>query len=229
MPSKNAPRATTVPVDMEHGYRDQITPSASSSLTPEEPGSKAATPTPRRSLEIEEHVPRHRASHTPRTWARFETKLPAPVARYSRVVVNWIRGPEPPRAHHINPLFERIQTFPVRQLARLPRWARGCVWIVAFVIWAVLFAVILINYSLPSNIGGFGAPVTLSCVTNLWYNSLSPVACHDSNTPTGPAPSRADLTVATVSPSPIPRLRSIARPTASAHKSSTREPLATHL
>jgi hypothetical protein len=178
MPSKNAPHTTTVPVDIEHGYRDQITPSASSSLTPKDLRSKAATPTPRRSLEIEENVPRQRASHTSRTWARLETKLPAPVAQYSRIVVNWIRGPESPRAHRINPLFERIQTFPARQLARLPRWARGCVWIVAFVIWAVLFAVILTNYSLPSTIGGFGAPVTLSCVTNLWYMIHPPPLQH---------------------------------------------------
>jgi hypothetical protein len=232
MPSKNAPHATTVPVDVEPGYPDHITPSASSSLTPEEPRSKAATLIPRRSLDIEEHVPRQRASHASRTWARLDTTLPAPVIRYSRAAVNWIKGPEPPRAHRINPLFERLQTFPARQLARLPRWARACVWIVGFVIWAVLFAVILTNYSLPSNIAGFGAPVTLSCVTNLWYGirpTRRPVACQNINTPPGPAPNRADSMAATVSPLPIPRLPSIARPTASAPRSSTREPLATHL
>jgi hypothetical protein len=168
MPSKAAPHTTTVSVDVEHGHGDHITPSTLSSRTPDEPRSKAATPTPRRSLEIEETAPHHRPCHTRHTWARLEAKLPAPIARCSRAVVNWTRGPEPPRFYRIAPLFERIQTFPARWLARLPPWLLICMYIAVFVVWAVLFAVILTNYSLPSNIGGFGAPVTLSCVTNLW-------------------------------------------------------------
>jgi hypothetical protein len=170
MPSKHAPHTTctTVPMDVEHGHGDHITPSTLSSRTPDEPRSKAATPTPRRSLEIEETAPRHPTCRAQQTWARLGAKLPAPIARCSRGVAKWIRGPEPPRVYRIAPLLERIQTLPVRRLARLPPWALVCMYMTAFVTWAVLFAVILTNYSLPSNIGGFGAPVTLSCVTNLW-------------------------------------------------------------
>ena len=166
MPSKG-PRAATR--DVEHGSRDAITPSASSSLTPEEPRSKAATPTPRRSLEVEDAAPGNRSLRARRIWTRLETKLPAPVARWSRKAAGWLKGPEPPRIYRITPFLERIQTFPVRQLARLPQWVRACLYLVAFVLWAVLFAVILTNYSLPTNLAGFGAPVPLSCVTNLWY------------------------------------------------------------
>jgi hypothetical protein len=167
MPSKGPNAATTASIDLEHGDRDRITPSGSSSLTPDGPRSKAATPRP--SLEIEEVVPRHRARHTQRIWMRLEAKLPAPVRKCGRQTVAWLEGPKPPRKHCIKPFFECVQTFPARLPGRLPAWARLIIYIVLFVIWAVIFGVILTNYSLPSNIGGFGAPARLSCVTNLWY------------------------------------------------------------
>lgn len=165
MPTKDGPRATTR--DLEHGDRDAITPSASSSLTPEEPRSKAATPTTRRSLEVED-APLHRSVLRRRVWLKLETKLPAPVARCSRKVSGWLKGPEPPRTYRITPIFERVQTIPTRALARLPQWARLGMYLGGFVLWAVLFGVILTNYSLPTNFVGYGAPVPLSCVANLW-------------------------------------------------------------
>jgi hypothetical protein len=168
MPSKSAANATTVPIDLEHGDRDAITPSASSSLTPNEPRSKAATPTRRRSLEIEDVAPRHHTFQTPRIWTKLEARLPAPVVRWNHKVVDWVKGPVPARPYYITPLFERIQTLPVRLLARLPRWVQAGVYAAAFVLWAVLFGVIITNYSMPTNLAGFGAPVALSCVTNLW-------------------------------------------------------------
>jgi hypothetical protein len=168
MPAKG-PHATTT--DLEHGNRDAITPSASSSLTPDGPRSKAATPTPRRSLEIEDAVPRHQTSQAQRIWTKIEARLPAPIARYGDEAVAWLKGPEPPRTYRITPFLERSQTFPVRMLARLPQWSRACIYIVAFVVWAVLFGVILTNYSITTNFAGFGPPVPLSCVTTLWYIS----------------------------------------------------------
>jgi phosphatidylserine synthase len=71
--------------------------------------------------------------------------------------------------HRIDPIFERIQTLPVRLLARLPRWMRVCIYAIACVVWTVLFGVIITNYSLPTNFAGFGSPVGLSCVASLWY------------------------------------------------------------
>jgi hypothetical protein len=165
--SAKEPRVATR--DVEHGSRDAITPSASSSFTPEEPRSKAATPTPRQSLEIEEPAQQQRPSSARRTWTNLEARLPAPVARCSRKTVAWFKGPEPPKIYHITPFLERFQSFPVRLLGRLPRWVRACIFLVAFVLWAVLFAVILTNFSTPTNFAGYGAPVALSCVTTLWY------------------------------------------------------------
>ena len=164
MPLKSAV-ATTSPVhdDIE---RNQTTPGSSSSATPNHDRSKNATP--RRSLDFEDVVPHQPSSRPERTWSQFVAKLPAPVTRHGRKVGDWVKGPQPPRPHTIKPLLERVQTFPVRLLVRLPSWGRLVVYAVAFVVWAVLFAVILTNYSLPTNFAGFGAPVALSCVSNLW-------------------------------------------------------------
>jgi hypothetical protein len=35
-------------------------------------------------------------------------------------------------------------------------------------LWLVLFGVLLSKDSLPSNIGGFGTPIRLSCTARLW-------------------------------------------------------------
>lgn len=171
MPLKS-PVATSVPIDdIEHGTRDHTTPGSSSSATPNPDGSKAVTPVSRRSLEFEDATHDRPSSRPQRIWTQFVAKLPAPVTRCSRKVVDWTKGPQPPRPYTITPLLERFQTLPVRLLGRLPPWARLCIYAVAFVLWAVLFAVILTNYSLPTNFAGFGAPVALSCVSNLWYVS----------------------------------------------------------
>lgn len=167
MPHKS-PVATTVPVD-DDIERNQTTPDSSSSATPNHDRSKAVTPVSRRSFEIEDGASRRPSSRPERIWSQLVAKMPAPATRYGRKVVEWVKGPQPARPHAIKPVLERFQTFPVKLLGRLPPWARLVVYAVAFVLWAVLFAVILTNYSLPTNFAGFGAPVALSCVSNLWY------------------------------------------------------------
>jgi hypothetical protein len=173
---KSEPAATTIPVDLELGNHDydEITPSASYSITPDEPRSKRATPTPRHpdSLEVDDVGTRDRSLRRPRLWMRAEQKVPAPVARWSRKAVKCIRGPSPSRSYRITPLFEGVQALPARLLARLPQWVRVCIFAVAFVLWAIIFAVILTKYGLPADIEGLGAPVRLSCVDNLWYVRL---------------------------------------------------------
>ncbi|KAF1845912.1 uncharacterized protein K460DRAFT_338648 [Cucurbitaria berberidis CBS 394.84] len=178
IPSNIARNTTTAPVDLdvEHGTHDhdRITPSGSSSSTPDDSGSKAATPNARRSLEIEDARPRHRSMFGSRWRRSVGDKIPAPVARYGNKMVNWIRGPQPPRTYRIAPFFERWQTFPVRLLARLPKWLRICIYAISCILWIILFGVILSDYSLPSNFGGVGAPVSLGCVSSLWP---SPQSC----------------------------------------------------
>lgn len=102
-------------------------------------------------------------------YARIREKLPAPVTRMSQKVVDWVKGPQPPTKHAIKPLLERVQTFPVRVLGRLPSWMRVGLYGGGCVLWVVLFAVILTQNSMPNDIAGYGAPTELSCVANLWY------------------------------------------------------------
>lgn len=54
-------------------------------------------------------------------------------------------------------------------LGRLPKLIAIGTYGVACLLWAVLFGVIVSEASLPGDIGGFGAPVKLSCVAQLWY------------------------------------------------------------
>lgn len=179
IPPRSAATATTVPgaLDLEHGRPDHdpdpITSSGSSQSTPDGTPLKVVTPTRRRSLEIEDAGPRHQSRFAPQ-WRKIEEKVPAPVTRWARKGVRWIKGPEPSRTYRITPVLERWQTLPVRLLARLPKWLRICIYGIACILWIVIFGVVISDYSLPTNIGGFGAPVRLSCVNNLWP---SPQGC----------------------------------------------------
>jgi hypothetical protein len=165
--AKSAATATAAPVDLESGgSRDQIAASGSSSFTPDDTPSKAATP--RRSLDFEDRQPVQRSFVT-KIWRKAEEKLPTPVMRWSRKAVGWIEGPEPPVLHRINPLFEPIQTYPSRLVARLPKPVRFCLFAAAFILWVVLFGVIISDFSLPTNLAGYGAPVRLGCAAQLWY------------------------------------------------------------
>lgn len=165
--AKSAATATAAPADLEAGgSRDQIAASGSASFTPDDTLSKAATP--RRSLEFEDRQPTRRSFVT-KTWRKAEGRLPAPLMRWSRKAIGWIKGPEPPLSHRINPLFEPIQTYPARLVARLPKPVRFGLFAAAFIFWVVLFGVIISDFSLPSNLAGYGAPVRLDCAAQLWY------------------------------------------------------------
>lgn len=164
--AKSAATATTAPVDLENGgSSDQIATSGSSSFTPDNTPSKAATP--RRSLDFEDRQPQRR-SFVAKSWRKVERKLPAPVTRWSRKASAWIKGPEPPVSHRIKPLFEPVQTYPARLIARLPKPVRFCLFAAGFVLWVVLFGVIISDFSLPTNLAGYGAPVRLGCAAQLW-------------------------------------------------------------
>lgn len=102
-------------------------------------------------------------------WETLRGRLPAPIVRYTGKAVEWIRGPQPPKTYRIDPLFENIQTLPIRLLGRLPKIPRLAILFLAFVIWVVVFGVIISGRGLPADIGGFGRPVRLACTTRLWY------------------------------------------------------------
>jgi hypothetical protein len=165
--AKSAATATAAPVDLEiGGSRDQIAASGSSSFTPDDIPSKAVTP--RGSLDFED-CPLQQRSFVTKTWRKAERRLPAPVTRWGRKAIAWIKGPEPPVLHRISPLFEPVQTYPAHLVARLPSPVRLCLFATAFILWVVIFGVIISDFSLPANIAGYGAPVRLGCGAQLWY------------------------------------------------------------
>ncbi|KAF3038847.1 hypothetical protein E8E12_007913 [Didymella heteroderae] len=152
--AKTTATATTAPVDLEGGgSRDQIAASGSSSFIPDDTPSKAATP--RRILEFEDRQPARRSFAT-KTWRKTEEKLPAPVTRWSRKALAWIKGPEPPVSHRIKPVFEPVQVYPARLVGRVPKPVRFCLFAAAFILWIVLFGVIISDFSLPTNLAGYG-------------------------------------------------------------------------
>jgi hypothetical protein len=116
----------------------------------------------------------HAASHPRDRWRdspqgkRVHDRVPPPISRVAHKVAQWARGPQPPRRYHIKPLLEPAQTLPLRLMARLPRLARICVFICAFVLWVVLFGVLISKFAFPDNFQGFGSPVRLSCTNKLW-------------------------------------------------------------
>jgi hypothetical protein len=163
---------TAVPEDfeLEHapGSSGQATPSGSS-LSALDKANLQANSQERTARELEAAEQRRASSTKAAQWRRrLEAQIPKPVVRSSSKVKSWIQGPEPPSRHRINPLFERWQTLPARTLARLPKWLRIGIYGIFCLLWAIVFGVILSEDSLPEDVGGFGAPVRLGCVTNLW-------------------------------------------------------------
>ncbi|KAF2737870.1 hypothetical protein EJ04DRAFT_487494 [Polyplosphaeria fusca] len=107
------------------------------------------------------------------TWVKIQRRIPTSIASLSRRVGDWIKGPQPPRKHRIKPLFEPVQMFLPRMFARLPKAGQVLVLLCAFAVWVAVFVTILSNGSLPGDIGGFGPPVRLACITRLWPDSPS--------------------------------------------------------
>lgn len=169
-PSSAKPHSDSSTIDLENGDRIErsISPRALN-----QDSSPSATPDRRRSGGSEAVRPRDRWRDSPR-WTRIRDKVPPHVARCTRKVVQWVKGPQPPREYRIVPFFEKVQTYPIRLVARLPRLARICLYICAFMLWIVVFGVILSKYSLPKDIGGFGSPVKLSCIAQLWFVATLP-------------------------------------------------------
>lgn len=154
-------------VDLEDG--NQI------SRGPLEPGesSESTTPDTRLSQEYDD-ASHHNRSAVAFRWQKVWNRIPQPVASRLHKAVDWIKGPQPARVYHIKPLFEPIQTFPARLVARLPKTARIGLLFTAFALWVVLFAVILSKFGNPNDIAGFGPPVKLSCTNRLWYVEKEP-------------------------------------------------------
>ncbi|GAM36507.1 hypothetical protein TCE0_018f05655 [Talaromyces pinophilus] len=90
----------------------------------------------------------------------------------TRLFSSFLRGPDPPRKHHIRPIFEGLQTAPIRVVERLfPSLRSKVIALIAFhALWVAIFLTIL-NWSVVGpEIPGYGMPNRLSCGARLWHN-----------------------------------------------------------
>jgi hypothetical protein len=115
-------------------------------------------------------------SHTPNvsvrssTWIHIQRRLPKRVSNFIRKIEVWMWGPIPPRKYSISPFFEPVQTFPNRMFRKLPRsFVPNLVLLCVFALWVACFVTLLHKGSLPGDVGGFGAPVRLACISRLWH------------------------------------------------------------
>ncbi|KAF2683460.1 hypothetical protein K458DRAFT_305534 [Lentithecium fluviatile CBS 122367] len=166
-PTSTRPPSTVRDVENGDGIDRSTTPRPF-----DEHPSEFATPDSRLSGEFAATRTRAQWRDSPR-WKRVHDHIPPPLSRAGYKVAQWVRGPQPPKEYRIKPLFESVQTFPIRLLGRLPRLARICVYICAFMLWIIVFGVLLRKFGLPNDFVGFGTPVRLSCVARLWSDARS--------------------------------------------------------
>lgn len=84
---------------------------------------------------------------------------------------SFFRGPDPPRKHRIRPIFEGLQTAPIRVVKQLfPSLRSKLIALIVFhALWAAMFLTIL-NWSVVGpEIPDYGMPNRLSCGARLWY------------------------------------------------------------
>ncbi|KFX92284.1 hypothetical protein O988_07347 [Pseudogymnoascus sp. VKM F-3808] len=101
--------------------------------------------------------------------------LPTRVERYSKATVRWLKGPEPPRRHHIKPWFPKVQEAPIRFLdTYVPKYrARLALLLFFYLCWGLTFGLILRYSNSVADIGSYGQPVSIDCGATFWSSGNS--------------------------------------------------------
>ena len=96
--------------------------------------------------------------------------IPPKVQRAWRTTVKWCKGPDPPRPWSIVPLFESVQTAPIRLLDSLfPKRIHKFWLLVAFyAAWLLVFSLVLRKSAFAADVPGHGAPVNIGCGARFW-------------------------------------------------------------
>ncbi len=154
-------------VDLEHsdtGYKPAVENSSASTSPASSPTETAylthtndlgGTPNP---------------SQSPKALAFLRYLLPPRLRQLCSTSSSWIKGPQPPRPYKIKPIFERAQTAPMRLLHRWVPQRHQRVLLLAsyFVLWLLCLIVALHTSASKPEIGGYGPPIRLSCISRLW-------------------------------------------------------------
>lgn len=85
-------------------------------------------------------------------------------------VVQWVKGPQPPRPYSIRPFYPEIQTAPLKILDRFLPKKEQKIWLLVgfYFCWVISFVLVLQQSAFSAEIKGYGAPVTLSCGARYW-------------------------------------------------------------
>jgi hypothetical protein len=153
-------------IDLENGA-PRHSPSSDGSAAGTSELTSPAEPTRRSPVDnFEEHP---FLVHSPKQFSSFE-HLPMPMGKVLRAFSTWLKGPQPPRPYHIEPFFGRVQTAPTKLFAVYIPKIRHRIWILMafYTIWLSVFIFILHKSTSTGEIGGYGSPVRLSCISRFW-------------------------------------------------------------
>jgi hypothetical protein len=101
---------------------------------------------------------------------RYMPWVPMPVRRVAKAAAEWAKGPSPPQIHKIQPLFPHIRGAPIRLLETYaPKKSQKITLLVGFYFcWIFLFAMVLHQGTVVTEIEGFGAPSEIGCGNTYW-------------------------------------------------------------
>jgi hypothetical protein len=102
---------------------------------------------------------------------RYMKWIPVPIRRVSRAAAEWAKGPSTPQIHTIKPLFPSIQEAPIRLLEKYApkRRHKILLLIVFYFCWILLFAMVLRQSTVVTEIEGWGAPAEIGCGNTYWW------------------------------------------------------------
>ncbi|KAK4964908.1 hypothetical protein LTR66_012201 [Elasticomyces elasticus] len=111
-----------------------------------------------------------RASKDVSWTSRVSDRIPHRLKRISRAVVNWVKGPDPPRPYRIQPWFPSVQHAPLMLLDRYApkRMQKFGLLVAVCALWLLSFSLILHQSAFASEVEGYGAPVRLGCGSRYW-------------------------------------------------------------
>ncbi|KFY42087.1 hypothetical protein V494_02605 [Pseudogymnoascus sp. VKM F-4513 (FW-928)] len=101
--------------------------------------------------------------------------IPTRVERYSKAVARWVKGPEPPRRHHIKPWFPKVQEAPIRFLdTYVPKKkARLALLLFFYLCWGLTWGLMMRYSTMAADIGSYGQPVAIDCGATFWSSGNS--------------------------------------------------------
>lgn len=107
--------------------------------------------------------------------ASLADRIPRPLRRFEAAVVDWVKGPKPPRIWKIKPFFPQVQEAPLRLLDRYASktWQRFLLLLALYFFYLLAFVIVMRRSAFSADVPGYGSPARLSCGASFWYVLLS--------------------------------------------------------